>query len=316
MKKISKTIYSLLNIFCFYFFITSITHASSTQNDSPVVSSFLSEIEEYSYPYLPESKEAHLLRWDFSGNKIYSYNYSQKVLITTADDDMFGGESNSSTTQSMEGIGILSFKSEKDHMARFVLEDVIMSVNLPSTEGNEPKEMKSQHPPVVVQGVKEDGSMQIGDSSIELLIKLLFPLPNKALKVGEEITTPSHMPFNAMGSRLHVAGTVATKITDFVEINGKKCVKLETIIDISKLDVPEELEGDYTCQVKGKSVFFFNLEDRHFMEGKLALMMSMSVEAPTPQMTISEKTEGMEMPKKINMAMESDNFISVSFIDN
>lgn len=311
MKTFSGSICYRLSILFTYFFLLSPAYASADLDKSPVESSFLSELEEYSYPSLPDPQEAQLLRWDFSENKIYAYDYSQKVVTTRGNDDIFKGG-----TDSMESTGKLSLKSEKDHLARFVLEDVTMSMELPSSKGEEPKEMKVQNPPVVVQDVKEDGSMKLNDSSQALLIKLLFPLPQAALKVGEEISTPTNMPFSAVGSMLYVTGTITTKLTELVRINGKRCARIETIIDISKMDIPEELKGDYNCQVRGKSVFFFNLEDRYFIEGKLAMVMNMSVEAPMPGMTISEEKKETGMPDKIRTDMISDNYISVSFIEN
>ena len=136
--------------------------------------------------------------------------------------------------------------------------------------------------------------------------------------MGESVSIPAQMPFNAMGSLLQVTGHLETRLADYVLIDGKTCAKLETDIDISTLNPPEELEGDYRCQVKGKSVFYFNIEGRHFMSGKVAMLMSMRIEAPAPSVDFSDDTDTdtEKRPSMIKMAMDSDNFISVDYIGN
>ncbi len=58
----------------------------------------------------------------------------------------------------------------------------------------------------------------------------LFPLPTERLRIGESVSIPAQMPFNAMGSLLHVAGSSSIKLVNYVEVNGKACAKLDTVI--------------------------------------------------------------------------------------
>jgi hypothetical protein len=119
-----------------------------------------------------------------------------------------------------------------------------------------------------------------------------------------------------MGSLLHVTGNSEIKLADYVQINGKTCAKLKTEIDISTLNVPEEMKGNYKCQVKGRSIFYFNIEDRHFMSGRVAMLMSMRVEALTPKMDFPQEINKGSVPETVKMAMDSDNFLSVEYIGN
>ncbi len=152
--------------------------------------------------------------------------------------------------------GKLSLKSERNNIARLVLEDLTMNIEMNVPGKDETKFMKSQAPPMVIQGIKEDGSMKLGYSYQELLLKTLFPIPQHPLKIGDSVSIPAQMPFNAMGSLVHVTGTSQIKLVDYVQIDGKTCTKLKTAIDISTLNVPLEMEGNYKCQVKGSSIFF------------------------------------------------------------
>ena len=230
--------------------------------------------------------------------------------------DMFGDGTGQVSTQNMEGYGKLSLKSEGNNIARLVIEDLTLSMEINSPSINEPKVMKQQSPPMIIQGIKEDGSMKLGDSSQELLLKTLFPLPSTPLKIGESVTVPSQMPFNAMGSLLYATGNSTIKLVDYVQINGRTCAKLKTEINIANLNVPEEMEGTYKCQVKGSSIFYFNIEERYFMSGRVAMLISMRVEAPIPKMEFSQETNKGSIPETITMVMDSDNFLSVEYIGN
>jgi hypothetical protein len=279
-------------------------------------STFLDQLEIDSYPSLPSPNEAALFRWDFSGKQVYQYEFSQLVLVTSEIGNMHGNEASKASHQSIQGDGKLSLKSEGNKSARLVLENLTMSMEVEIPESDEPQIIQSQAPPIVIQGVQEDGSMKLGNSGQEILLKTLFPIPPKPLKVGQSVSVPAEMPFNVMGSLLHVKGKTDIKLSDYVQVNGKTCAKLETEIDISTLNVPVELKGEYQCQIKGRSIFFFNVEDKHFVAGRVAMLMSMHVEAPIPKMNFPKETEGIDIPETFKMSMDSDNFLSVNYAEN
>ena len=165
-------------------------------------------------------------------------------------------------------------------------------------------------PPFVVQGMKEDGSGSFGNSSQDMLLKMLFPLPPKSINVGESVDVPAQMPFNAMGSVLNVTGRSRITLTQYVTIDGRTCAQLDVDTDISKLKVPSELKGEYKCSTKGTSVFYYDVADRSFVSGTIALIMQFSIDAPMPQMNIPGE-DTSDMPKRSKMSMVSDNLIKV-----
>jgi hypothetical protein len=282
----------------------------------PSGSGFLNQIDSENYPRTSLPEKSPLLRWDFSGSKVYPFDFLQKIIAESEMDDIFDNGNRKSNTQSMEGYGKLSLKSEGNDVARLVLEDLTVSMAIDIPDTDKPKVMRSQAPPIVIQGIREDGSMKLGNSSQELLLKTLFPIPPSPLEIGESVSVPAQMPFNAMGSVLHVTGNSEIKLVDYVQIDGRTCAKLETDIDISTLNVPTELKGEYQCRVKGRSVFYFNIEDRHFMSGRVAMLMSMRVKIQTPKMDYPEEVNKGSVPEMVKMAMNSDNFISVDYTGN
>lgn len=280
-------------------------------------SSFIDMIDDQTYREINPPEDATLFRWDFSENKEYSYNFSQKVTTQNFMNGFGPSRKDTVSSQNMTGNGILSYKSEKDKTARFVLENLILKSEHSADDSEAaPKTMEMKSPPMIIQSVKEDGNLSIPSSSQTLLLKLLFPLPAQPMKVSETISNEANMPFNAMGSLLYVKGHSKITLTKYVEINGHKCAKFTSDINISKMDIPPEMEGKYVALAKGKSVFYFDVDNRKFITGKLALLMAMDIEAKSPQMTFSDnKEKSEELPETIKMAMNSDNLILLSIIE-
>jgi hypothetical protein len=285
--------------------------AQESQLPVPASSRFLDELDTEHYPEVPAPKVSPVLRWDFSGKKVYSYDFVQKTIGETDMGNFANQERPSSTSMDVEGLLLL--KSQGNKTATLVLKDMIMNMRMNlGEEVSEPRTMTSQAPPLVIQGVQEDGKMKLGLSAQELFLKELFPIPPKALKVGESIDVPSAMPFNAMGSLLSVTGKYRIALTKYVSVDGHTCARLETDIDISDLDVPAELTGDYKCSVKGKSVFYFDIENRCFVSGKVVTIMSMRVNAPTPTMMFQGESAPVDFPDTIQMAMDNDTYVSLA----
>lgn len=278
---------------------------------------FIDMIDDDAYREISPPESATLFRWDFSEDKEYSYNYSQKVVTQNFMNGFGPDRKNIVSSQEMTGNGILSYKSEKNKTARFVLENLILKLNYSDEESeNSPKTMEMKSPPMIIQGVKENGNLSIPSSSQTLLLKLLFPLPEQPMKVSETISSEANMPFNAMGSLLHVKGHSDITLTKYVEIDGHICAKFTSDIDISKMDIPPEMDGKYVSFAKGKSVFYFDLNNHKFLAGKLALLMVMDIEAKSPEMKFSDdKEKSEELPEITKMAMNSDNLITLKIID-
>jgi hypothetical protein len=158
--------------------------------------------------------------------------------------------------------------------------------------------MRQKMPTMVLQGMTEDSRIPGAAASQNEFIKLLFPLPQEDLAIGESSKVPGKMPFNAYGSLLWVEGNTTLTLQDYVMIDNHVCAKFDMMIDISKLDVPEELKGEYRCSTKGVGVLYFNTEDRCFQSGEMALIMSARTDAEVPSPF-----------GKMRMSMDSDNFL-------
>ena len=251
-----------------------------------------------------------VLKWDFANRDVHSYTYEQEVRNKTDMGSPVGGKSIlDNMGQEMSAKGMLLIKSEGDGTAELVLKDVAMIMKMDMGEGA-PKTMEQKMPPVVMQGMKEDGSGPFGGSQQDMLLKVLFPLPTKSLKVGDWCDVPAQMPFNAMGSVLEVKGRSRITLTRYVKIGNRTCAQLDVDTDVSELKVPSELKGEYKCSEKGTSVFYFDVANRSFVSGTIAIIMQFSIDAPTPEMKMSGE-DTPDMPKRSKVSMASDNFIRV-----
>ena len=271
-------------------------------------SQFAKEVAREKYSQTEPPTVAPVFRWDFSKEKVWTYTYEQQVRNTADMGSGFGGGPQS-TGHEMSAKGSLLVKSKGDGTANLVLKDMRLSVKLAAGDAA-PETMEQTMPPFVVQGMKEDGSGSFGDTSQDTLLKMLFPLPGKALKVGDSVSIPAQMPFNAMGSPLYAKGRSRITLTRYVKIGQRTCAQLDVDTDISELKVPSELKGEYACSAKGTSAFYFDVIDRSFVSGTVAMVMQFSIDAPTPKVEIPGE-DTSKMPTRLKMAMISDNLVRV-----
>ncbi len=275
-----------------------------------VGSRYLNKVNDGDYGEVEPPKNAPVFRWDFSKKRILKYSFDQEV-VARAEMPLENGNESGDPEQQMSTKGELSIKSQGDGTADLVLSDVKTSVQVSINKSDAPKKMEQAIPAFVVQGMKEDGLGLFGDSSQDMLLKLLFSLPTKTLKVGESVDVPAQMPFNAMGSQLWVKGRSRITLTRYVLVGNRTCAQLNADIEISDLKVPTELEGKYSCSAKGSAVFFFDVNSRCFVSGSTALLMQFSIDAPMPKMDAQEEA-AQNLPERMKMSMQSDNYIHVS----
>lgn len=215
-------------------------------------------VREYPAVAAPEGKQA--FRWDFSKKRKFIYDYSQKMKMV----------SSMGVGQDVDATAEMTVKAKGDKTADMIMSELDARSSIMGS-------MKM--PAQAYQGMTEDSKIPGAPASQDEMTRLLFPLPAKPLLVGESDAIPNKMPFNAMGSLLWVEGETKLTLKGYVTIEGHRCARLDAVIDISKIDVPEELTGDYRCCTKGSGTLYFDVEDRCFYSGQMAVVMSMRLRA-------------------------------------
>jgi len=232
--------------------------------------------------------------WDFSKKQKFIYVFSQTVHGENKMDRDRPAEKSFLT-----GIGHLNVRVKEDTLADLSLTDIeIKRVNY-DLEGSPLDSIDQEVPVTVLQDMKPDGSY--GDTRSDLLFDMLLPLPDRDLKEGESDEIPMQMPFNANGSSLFVKGQNTMTFKGYEEIDGRNCAVLEGVTDISMLDIPEELKGEYKCAVTGTGTYYFDLEQGHYVGADIQISMYIMMDVQT------DDTDGFGH----FMEMQSDNVYKV-----
>jgi len=273
----------------------------------PTQSRFLVEIGKQKFPEAKPREEALPIRFDFSGTKVYAFDYSQQVEVLS---QMNGRTKDAGgMKQKMDAKGVLLLKSKGDKTGTLVLKDMQMRMGVAAKNADPERTREMKSPPMAIPKVTEDGGMEGGALNAQPLLKLLFPMPPKPLKPGESTLVPVSIPFNAMGSPLTVQGTSKVTHSGYVLIDGKVCARLDIEIDVSQLEVPKELDGKYSCSTKGGSVYYYDLESAEFVSGETAVLMKMSIDSKRPGFNTPDQEKPSHLPKTVQMAMDSDTLI-------
>jgi len=264
-------------------------------------SRFLKELRKPSYPKARAPKVPPLLRWDFSGDRVCRYGFDMRINNISYSN--LGGLARKRESFSIKGKMLV--RSQGDRTAKLVLQNFQKTVRAAGAPAD-----PEAWPTITISGMREDSAPNPGGALPELLLEKLFPLPPKALRVGESSTSPASMPFGVAGSLFEVKGRTRTTLKGYVRIGDRTCARLDTAIDISRLDIPPEKEGEYSCSVRGASVFYFDVEDRRFVSGKVALLIVFDVDAPFP---IKITGEGMpKLPERLQMGAKCDSLIRIT----
>lgn len=213
-------------------------------------------------------------KWDFNQPKKLVYSFSQEII--NKDKSSKDREFEESY---MEAKGDLYVRIKEDETADLSLTDVKMKSMTIDFDGNPRDTTSMEMPPIVIQGMKTDGSFE--DSNTDIMFKILFPLPKTNLDKGESDKIPMQIPFNANGSRLFADGFNTLTYNGTETLEGRVCAVLKGNIDISKMNVPEELSGKYDLSTTGTCTYYFDLEDQIYVGADIKLVMTAMMDTET-----------------------------------
>ncbi len=252
-----------------------------------------------------------VFRWDFSKpGTVYQYTYDQDVRSRRTPETPINRKSGN-MTQEMITRGILVVNVHNNRTAELILKDMNALVSMDTGE-EKSKPVAQPLPDFAVQGLKEDGSGIRGQKGQDMLIRTLFPLPPKPLKVGEFIDIPEQIPFMTTEKELKIKGHSRITLSRYVKIGDRTCARIDVDTDISEITVPPDLKGKYTASVKGNATFYFDVADRIFMSGKTNVQMAYDIE--TPATTAAGKNDPAQAGGD-RITMDSDNTVRVKLIE-
>ena len=258
------------------------------------------------YPYAEAPSEAPILRWDFSGYDQYRYLIE---IDTSSVTNIDAGDLSDDNTQTSTTEGNMVIKSQGDHTARIVLEKMEVTTDFSPDDGNDSDTSNMTGYTIVIQDMQEDGTLGSCNTSEEALVKLILPLPSTPLELGESVDVPVQVPFYAMGSLLPVKGQITITLQGYVSVNGQLCARLIGDIDISEMDIPEEIEGDYECIITGVSDYLFAVDSKKFILGEVAIVMK--IEGDFAPVDVDPASEGFNIPDRVKIGMEIEEYLKI-----
>lgn len=269
-------------------------------------SAFLADVTAANYEQLPPPIEPLLLRWNFAEGSVFSYELKQIVNTRSS----FSADEPERPAQ-MTVDATLEMKAEDDRTAKIVLSDVDTTMVVDGAEDDADTSRASHKgQPIVVRGLKEDGTMPAAASQQDALFKLLFPLPGEALAVSESATIPFQFPVNVFGSPLSVDGSVRLTLTGLAYVRGRTCAQIDFNVSVDDLVLPEEIQTAFDFEMSGAGRYFFDIEERRLVEVAVALLTSMTAEVPSEWTTDVQGGEGS--PGSTTMSMSSDFLIQLT----
>lgn len=193
-----------------------------------------------------DTSESSGFRWHLENGRSYVYSYTQQVLISQRTAKAEEPDEVRANT-----MGKLKFRAKEGELADVSMVDMeVMAIE----EGRDT--VRQTPPDLVVQGMASDGSFKTKDT--ESLFKMLFPLPPMELAEGETADLPMEVPLSANGSLLYAKGQNRLSYLRDERVDGRLCAVLEGVIDVSELDVPQELNGEYRCATTGTGTYYFD----------------------------------------------------------
>lgn len=282
---------------------------STAPTTKAATSAFISELGKETFETSEPPAVSPVFRWDFSKAASQNYSYSQEVLSVT-DFAQARGEELRKSRDALAASGSLTIRTSGDGTGEFLLMNIkSQSKVIINGVQSPPQEM----PPFIVQGVREDGTGNFGGGSQDLMLRLLFPLPNKSLAVGESVELPMQMPFNLGESVLPVTGICRVRLVRYVTIENRTCAELKAEMDVSKMKVPAEIEGTYSASLTGQSVMYFDVSRKIFQSATVAAVMEMNVDGLPLVNNAFPPNQARQ--RSTRMTASNDNLIKVRLVE-
>ena len=235
--------------------------------------------------------------WDFSQPKKYIYTYWQEVDGTNSmDKDMPADKSK------IIGNGYLNVRVKENNLADLSLTDLKMDITMYEDNGKVKDTMSNTAPASVIHDMKPNSTF--GNNNHNFMFDLIFPLPSKKLKVGEKDKIPIEMPFNANGLRLSVKGFNTLEFVGMEKFEGKEVAILKGDIDISNLEIPEELVGTYKSSSIGKGTYYFDLKNQYFVGADIQMTIKVLMDTETDEKNDMGMYADMQSDNKFKIRLE------------
>lgn len=117
---------------------------------------------------------------------------------------------------------------------------------------------------ILIQDLKTDGSF-LSNSGNELF-QTLLPIINKKISQSETYNIPLVLSYNFNGSTVNSKGFNKLTFVKYENLNEHNCAVLKGEINISKLNLPNNIKGKYELTQTGNGTYYFDIENGYFIK--------------------------------------------------
>lgn len=213
---------------------------------------------------------------DFSDQKTYIYKYSE----TTSFEDQLNNDEPSFKSMS-ESNGNLNLRIKENNLADLSLTILKTNLKLFDQNGVVKDTISNDSIAMVLQNMDQKGTFE--NNSHDIMFDLIFSLPRKDLKIGETDKIPMQIPFDVDGSKLFVRGFSEIEYSGTEIIDGMECALLKGKIDISEIEIQEEMESTHEITATGKGTYYYNVEDQYLVGVEISIDMTRSMNLKNPK---------------------------------
>ncbi|MGE0870354.1 MAG: hypothetical protein AB7P03_17445 [Kofleriaceae bacterium] len=229
------------------------------------------------YPSAPPPANPISLKFDFSSpDKVYGFDYTQQM------ETKFGAPGGAGEPDSIKldaaGTVIVRGTAQGKGALTLTIDRATVNGRTMPSPGGAANEM-------TINELAETGGWNGTPDERTALLLMLFPLSAKPLRPGESADHPMAFPIAHGGSNLVITGTITNTLTGFVVIGGKVCARIDSVMDVSKLDLPKGMEGKYSGSLVGKSVTYFDVDSHQFVSGTSSVAMNTMMDGTSASLT-------------------------------
>jgi len=197
--------------------------------------------------------------WNFDAKTKYAYSFSQ-----TSRSETKMNKDEKSNNNFITGTGKLLINGKSESLADLSFEGIKVKVKNDLSNDT----IYETQPNTLIQDFQSNGRF-VMTSNANDFVRVLMPLPNKNLSVGDICKIPLTIPFNVNGSLISSKGYNTLTFLKYEVIDGHTCAILNGDIQVSQLDLPEDFEGNYQLSEIGNATYYFDIENGYYIKSKV-----------------------------------------------
>jgi hypothetical protein len=264
--------------------------AETPQTALDLTSKYASMVNETEYPAASAPASAQTFKLDFS--KVYTHRYYYQQSL-----ENHVGPSTFYSTSS----GILAVYAEPDQTAQVRFEGLRIQTTTPVN--GKPQIDNQKAPATWIGNMNQTGGFDEAIPGQRPVMELLFPVPTKALGVGESVDFPVAFDLPVMGSVYTASGVRHITCLGYVTVGKRVCAKLEQIITVSVVDADTHRRVD----ARGSTLAYFSPTEGRFVRSAGTMTMHMSETLPSAASRAYDKSAANPPAPSVT----SDNFVKM-----